>query len=106
MSRRLTLAFLACVVHISAAENLSAQNLIISNARIIVGNGELIEQGSIVIRGGRIATVAEGAVEAYSTSRTYATPFLWRARSSMKRATSTSRAATPPSSRGRRVMAF
>ena len=64
MSRRLTVAFLACVVHVSAAENLSAQDLIISNARIIVGNGELIEQGSIVVRGGRIAAIEAGAVEA------------------------------------------
>lgn len=64
MSRRLTLAFLACVIHVSAADNLSAQDLIISNARIIVGNGELIEQGSIVIRGGRIVAVEEGPVAA------------------------------------------
>ena len=64
MSRRLTLAFLACVVHIGAAGNLSAQDLIISNARIIVGNGELIERGSIVIRSGRIAAVEAGAVAA------------------------------------------
>ena len=64
MSRRLTVAFLACVVHVSAAENLSAQDLIISNVRIIVGNGELIEQGSIVVRGGRIAAIEAGAAEA------------------------------------------
>ncbi len=64
MSRRLTVAFLACVVHVSVAENLSAQDLIITNARIIVGNGELIEQGSIVVRGGRIAAVEAGAVDA------------------------------------------
>jgi imidazolonepropionase-like amidohydrolase len=48
----------------SAAGNVSAQDLIISNARIIVGNGDVIEQGFIVVRGGRIATVEEGAVEA------------------------------------------
>ncbi len=64
MNRRLTLAFLACVIHIGTAGNLSAQDLIISNARIIVGNGELIERGSIIIRGGRIAAVAAGAVDA------------------------------------------
>jgi imidazolonepropionase-like amidohydrolase len=64
MSRRLSPAVLACVVHMSAAGNVSAQDLIISNARIIVGNGDVIEQGFIVVRGGRIATVEEGAVEA------------------------------------------
>ena len=63
MSRRLSLAFLACVIHMGAAGNVSAQDLIISNARIIVGNGDVIEQGSIVVRGGRIATVAAGAVD-------------------------------------------
>ena len=64
MSRRLSLAVLACVAYMSAAGNVSAQNLIISNARIIVGNGDVIEQGSIVIRGGRIAAVEAGAVDA------------------------------------------
>lgn len=63
MNRRLPLVFLACVIHIGAVQNLSAQDLIISNARIIVGNGEVIEQGSIVIRGGRIAAVEAGAVD-------------------------------------------
>ena len=64
MSRRFTLAFLACVIHVGAVADLSAQDLIISNVRIIVGNGELIEQGSIVIRGGRITAVEAGAVDA------------------------------------------
>ena len=64
MNRRLTLALLACVIHTSAVADLSAQDLIISNVRIIVGNGELIEQGSIVIRGGRITAVEAGAVDA------------------------------------------
>ena len=38
----------------------TAQDLVISNARIIVGNGTVINDGSIVIRGGRIASVAAG----------------------------------------------
>ena len=64
MSRRFTLAFLACVIHVGAVADLSAQDLIISNVRIIVGNGELIEQGAIVIRGERITAVEAGAVDA------------------------------------------
>ena len=64
MNRRLPLVFLACAIHIGTVQNLSAQDLIISDARIIVGNGEVIEQGSIVIRGGRIAAVEAGAVDA------------------------------------------
>jgi imidazolonepropionase-like amidohydrolase len=40
-----------------------AQNLVITNARIIVGNGELIEQGSLVIRDGKIFSVnSENAI--------------------------------------------
>ena len=40
---------------------LFAQDLVITNARIIVGNGTVIDRGSIVIRGGRLASVAAGA---------------------------------------------
>jgi enamidase len=44
----------------------AAQELVISNARIIVGNGQVIEKGSIVVKDGRIASVAEGAATAAS----------------------------------------
>ncbi len=43
----------------TAQESL-AQNLVITNARIIVGNGQVIERGSILVRDGRIAAVASG----------------------------------------------
>jgi imidazolonepropionase-like amidohydrolase len=46
------------------AHDLWAQNLTITNARIIVGNGQVIERGSIVVRNGRILSVAEGASSA------------------------------------------
>lgn len=61
MSRLFTLPFLVCLINLSAVADLAAQDLIIANVRIIVGNGEVIEQGSIVIRNGRIASVAGGA---------------------------------------------
>ncbi len=38
-----------------------AQDLTITNARIVAGNGTVIERGSIVVRGGKIASVAAGA---------------------------------------------
>jgi len=42
-----------------------AQDLVISNARIIVGNGSVIESGTVVVRAGRIASVgAAGAAPA------------------------------------------
>jgi imidazolonepropionase-like amidohydrolase len=47
---------------LAAALPASAQDLVVTNVRIIVGNGQVIEQGSIVVRGGRIASV--GAVAA------------------------------------------
>lgn len=37
---------------------LFAQNVAIVNARIIVGNGQVIDSGTIVVRGGRIASAA------------------------------------------------
>ena len=58
MKRILAFAFL--VISWAAVQNATAQDLVISNARIIVGNGTVINQGSIVIRGGRIASVAAG----------------------------------------------
>jgi imidazolonepropionase-like amidohydrolase len=39
----------------------SAQDLTITNARIIDGTGRVIDRGSIVVRGGKIASVAAGA---------------------------------------------
>ena len=67
MSRLRGLALLVCLVHLIPTADLSAQDLIVSNVRIIVGNGEVIEQGSIVIRNGRIASVAAGAANAPGT---------------------------------------
>jgi imidazolonepropionase-like amidohydrolase len=37
-----------------------AQDLVISNARIIVGNGTVIDSGTLVVRSGRIASVGAG----------------------------------------------
>jgi imidazolonepropionase-like amidohydrolase len=46
------------------AGSASAQNLVIANARIIVGDGRVIEKGSVVVTGGKIASVAEGPAPA------------------------------------------
>jgi len=43
---------------------LAAQDLTITNARIVVGNGTVIEKGSIVVRGGKIESVNAGAPKA------------------------------------------
>jgi imidazolonepropionase-like amidohydrolase len=55
-----------CVL--AAVPSVGAQNLVISNARIVVGNGTVIDSGSIVVRGGRIASVAAGAPPASAGS--------------------------------------
>lgn len=47
-----------------AASPLAAQDLVINNVRIIVGNGQLVEQGTILIRGGRIVSASAGAAAA------------------------------------------
>jgi imidazolonepropionase-like amidohydrolase len=39
----------------------TAQDLTITNAHIVVGNGNVIERGSIVVRAGKIVSVAAGA---------------------------------------------
>jgi imidazolonepropionase-like amidohydrolase len=39
----------------------AAQDVAITNARVIVGNGQVIESGTIIVRGGKIASVTPGA---------------------------------------------
>jgi imidazolonepropionase-like amidohydrolase len=53
---------LVCVL--ASAHPLAAQDLVIANARIITGTGQVIEQGSIVVRGGKIDSIATGAAPA------------------------------------------
>ena len=48
------------LVALVLSQQLAAQELTITNARIVVGNGSVIENGSIVVRGGRIVSVAAG----------------------------------------------
>lgn len=63
MNRRM--AVLAISLFSGAAlSDAAAQDLVISNARIIVGNGQVIEKGSILVKDGRIASVTEGAATA------------------------------------------
>jgi imidazolonepropionase-like amidohydrolase len=54
------LALLTCLT-LGALAPLSAQDLTITNARIVVANGTVIDRGSIVVRAGKIVAVAPGA---------------------------------------------
>ncbi|HLG59728.1 MAG TPA: amidohydrolase family protein [Vicinamibacterales bacterium] len=49
---------------------IAAQDLVIVNARILDGKGGAIERGSVVVRGGRIATVAAGRAAAVPGTQT------------------------------------
>jgi len=60
MKRLVAFTLLAFFWSVASARNLAAQDLVITNARIIVGNGDVINQGSIVIHSGRIASVSAG----------------------------------------------
>ena len=60
MKRTLVFAYLVFFWSLGSVRSLAAQDLVITNARIIVGNGTVINSGSIVIRGGKIASVAAG----------------------------------------------
>jgi imidazolonepropionase-like amidohydrolase len=59
MPRCLVLVLLTVVV-LGAAVPAAGQDLVITNARILIGSGATIDRGSIVVRGGRIVSVAPG----------------------------------------------
>ncbi|MEO6340761.1 MAG: amidohydrolase family protein [Caulobacteraceae bacterium] len=58
--------FACCAVALSVglAGGASAQSLVIANARVIVGDGQVIEKGSVVVTDGKIASVTAGAAPA------------------------------------------
>src|ERR1700688_4650735 len=60
MKKILAVPFLACLLNLSAV-SLKAQNLAIANARVIVGNGTVIDTGTVIVRAGKIASVSSGA---------------------------------------------
>src|SRR5215475_14712711 len=65
--KRHTMTMLVCWI-LGALAPLSAQDLTITNARIIVANGTVIERGSIAVRAGKIMSVTPGAPSATSGS--------------------------------------
>ena len=58
--KRFTLSIVAALCLIFAAASVRAQDGTITNARVIVGSGTVINNGSIVVRGGKIVSVAAG----------------------------------------------
>ena len=64
MNKHLRLATFVVLCGASSSARLLAQDLVITNVRVVVGNGTVINQGSIVVRGGRITGVSAGAATA------------------------------------------
>ncbi len=63
MKRRLTSSCVSLAACLVLASGVAAQDLAITNARIIVGSGQVIDSGTIVVRDGKIATVTGGPVQ-------------------------------------------
>src|SRR2546427_9437064 len=63
--KRLTLIMRVCLM-LGAVSPLFAQDVTITNARIVVANGTVIERGSIVVRAGKIVSVGPGRPSAAS----------------------------------------
>ena len=63
--KRYTLIILAGLT-LGALASLWGQDLTITNARVVAANGTLIERGSIVVRAGKIVSVAPGGPSAAS----------------------------------------
>jgi len=64
MIRTITVLSVPLVSGLLMTSGAAAQNLLISNARIIAGPGQVIEKGAVVIADGKIAAVTAGAVPA------------------------------------------
>ena len=54
------LAVLSVALAVVTAQDAAAQNLVLTNARILDGKGGVIERGSVVVRDGKIVSVAAG----------------------------------------------
>jgi N-acyl-D-aspartate/D-glutamate deacylase len=59
--KRMRLTTGLAVAALALATAAAAQDVAITNARIIVGSGQVIDSGTIVVRGGRIVSVTAGA---------------------------------------------
>jgi imidazolonepropionase-like amidohydrolase len=60
MNRRFAGRLLGCLLSFGAA-HLGAQNIAITNARIIVGNGTVVTSGTVIVRDGKIVSASAGA---------------------------------------------
>jgi imidazolonepropionase-like amidohydrolase len=61
--RKSSIASLLTLTAALFAQSLFAQDVAITNVRIIVGNGPIIPSGTVVVRGGKIVSAAAGAAD-------------------------------------------
>jgi imidazolonepropionase-like amidohydrolase len=59
--KRLVRSACAAAAVLAASTPAAAQDIAITNARIIVGSGQVIDPGTIIVRGGKIVSVTAGA---------------------------------------------
>ncbi len=62
MKRALAIVSLASICSLGWVENLRAQDLVITNARVLDSNGRDIPSGAVVVQDGQIVSVSPGAV--------------------------------------------
>ncbi len=67
--RKIAIFYAAAVSVLAAVEPAGAQELVITNARVLDGTGGIIERGSVVVRDGRIDSVTDGAVPSEGMQR-------------------------------------
>jgi imidazolonepropionase-like amidohydrolase len=64
MRRQVVHRVAACLLSLTVvgicARDLSAQEVAITNARVIVGNGTVIDSGTLIVRGGKIVSISAG----------------------------------------------
>jgi imidazolonepropionase-like amidohydrolase len=63
MPGRATALAIAALLVLPLAKPAAAQNLAITNVRIVVGSGAVYENGTIIVRDGKIASIGGGAVQ-------------------------------------------
>ena len=61
MRRKTFFALAALSILTLSAPHLAAQNVAITNARVIVGNGTVINSGTVIVRAGKIVSASAGA---------------------------------------------
>ena len=69
MKAKLIVLSVTSIVTLCSSRESLAQNLVVTNARILDGKGGAIERGSVVVRDGKIASVSPGSAPPVAGAR-------------------------------------